>query len=349
MIEIDIRLPLADFVIELRTSLGARVTAVVGPSGSGKTSLLEVIAGIRKGATGRLAIDGDVLLDTTGNINVAPERRSIGYVPQDVALFPHLSVRRNITFARSDDRRLAELCALLELTPLVERMPASLSGGEKQRVALARALMSSPRLLLLDEPLAAVDQPLRERIVGYLRRIRDTQSTPMLYVTHHPFEALALCEEALVLRDGALVAQGPAERILHDPDVAGSGALENVLEVDEPRHDAAKGITRVTTREGLEIVLAYDQVATAQFPLIVRISGEDIVVFTREPQAISSRNVIRGTVERLRLGDGVADLVIATPAHFHVRVTLDAADDLQLAEGSAVWLALRSRAFRIVG
>jgi molybdate transport system ATP-binding protein len=342
MIEINIRLPLARFELQVHCTTDARVTALVGPSGSGKTSLVETIAGLRPNARGSLVIDG---------VDVAPlppERRGVGYVPQDVALFPHLSARRNITFASKDRAHFDLLVETLALEPLLDRPPASLSGGERQRVALARALMMQPRLLLLDEPLASIDQPLREKILLYLRRIRDL-GVPMIYVTHQPFEAMALAGECIVLRDGSIAAQGSPADVLYEL----ATEVDNVFEVAGPRHDPEKGITSVTTTDGLPLVLPYDAVRDAEFPLVVRISGEEVVVFGEEPVAISSRNVIEGTVTDTRQRDGRVDLVIVPLLHggkpIHVRVTRAAADELALAPGRRVWLAMRSRAFRIVG
>jgi len=333
-LDVDIRLPLAHFTLEARCTLAAQVTALVGRSGSGKTSLVESIAGLRP-ATGRIAIDGVPMQ------HEPPERRGIGYVPQDAALFPHLSVRDNVRFGGRDEERFASLRDTLELAPLLDRAPASLSGGERQRVALARALMTAPRLLLLDEPLASVDQPLRERILLFLRRVRDL-GVPMIYVTHQPFEALALASECVVLRDGAIVARGAPREVL----AAVTTEVDNVFEVANPRHDPARGITRVTTTDGLELVLPYDAVRDAAFPLVVRISGEEVVVFGERPTAISSRNLIESEVTSMTERDGVVDLVAGT---IRVRITRAAADDLGLRAGSRVWLALRSRSFRVVG
>jgi molybdate transport system ATP-binding protein len=317
----------------------AKVTALVGPSGSGKTSLIESIAGLRK-------VSGQILIDSVLLSDRPPEQRRIGYVPQDVALFPHLQVRDNICFGGRDQDRLQSLCNTLELTPLLNRSATTLSGGERQRVAIARALMTNPRLLLLDEPLASVDQPLRERILMFLRRVRDL-GVPMIYVTHQPFEAIALSSWCIVLRDGRVVGEGRPREILY-ADIT-SADVENVFEVSDPRHEPEKGISRVTTDEGLELVLPYDRIADASFPLIVRISGEEIVVFAERPRAMSSRNVIEGNVVEVRERDGSVDFLVAAPAAVRVRITRAAADDLRLAKGSYVWLAMRSRAFRIVG
>jgi len=337
VIEIDVRLPLARFTLEARCSLDANVTALVGPSGSGKTSLVESIAGLRA-ASSRIAIDGVTISD------LPPERRGIGYVPQDVALFPHLDVRGNIRFGGHDDARMAMLVETLELAPLLGRMPASLSGGERQRVALARALMIKPRLLLLDEPLASIDQPLRERIVLFLRRVRDL-GVPMLYVTHQSFEALALATDCVVLRDGAIAAHGPVAEVLG----RFTGDVENIFEVDTARHDPERGVTSVTTSGGLELALPYDAVSGATFPLVVRISGEEIVVFGEKPSSISSRNVVPAEVVEVSEKGGVVDVTANATQLIRIRITRAAADDLAIRRGSRVWLALRSRSFRIVG
>ena len=345
MIEIDVRLPLAHFTLEVRCSLTASVTAIVGPSGSGKTSLVESIAGIRR-ASGRIAVDDAPLLDTKHGIDLPPERRGIGYVPQDAALFPHLRVAENIRFGGRDRDRFDAVVTVLELSSLVNRATASLSGGERRRVALARALMTKPRLLLLDEPLASIDHPLSERILLYLRRVCEL-GVPMIYVTHQPFEALALSRWCVVLREGLVAAEGPSRSVLSDPELAGS--VDNVFEVSQPHHDCDLGITRVRTSDGLALVLPYDQVFEATFPLVVRIRSDDIVVFGERPTSISSRNVFEGTVAALRTSEGIVDLTVTTPAPLTVRLTRAAAQDLGVVEGSRVWLALRSRAFRIVG
>ena len=210
-----LRLPLAHFTLEVDAVLSGRVTAIFGASGSGKTSLLEIIAGLRRPAAGTVRIDGVALTDVAAGAFVRPERRAVGYVPQEGALFPHLNVRQNLLFGFDRSRvypaglTLEHVAEVLEINGLVERRIATLSGGEKQRVALGRALLAAPRLLLLDEPLAGLDVPLRERLLPYLARVRAEFAIPLIYVTHSPDEVMALCDDVLILSAGKIERRGP--------------------------------------------------------------------------------------------------------------------------------------------
>ena len=198
------------FALEFTLHAEARAVALFGPSGSGKTSALEVLAGLRTAGRGRAAIAGRVLFDHEQQMHVPARHRRVGYVPQDVLLFPHLDVRANFEYGRRPNATLdtAALAGLLDIESLLTRRVGSLSGGERQRVAIARALHSSPDVLLLDEPLAAVDLPRRERILGSLLRIRDELHVPLVYVTHSPEEAKKIAEWVVVLDGGRVVAEG---------------------------------------------------------------------------------------------------------------------------------------------
>src|SRR6266566_2787003 len=211
-----VSLPLAPFTLEVDVEVQGLITAIFGPSGAGKTSLLDLVAGLRSAKSAFIELDGRVLTDTVQGISVLPRQRGIGYVPQDLALFPHLSVRENLLYGHKsggNTNRLftfERIVELLEIQSLVQRGVTQLSGGEKQRVALARALLTSPRLLLLDEPLASLDTHLKAKILPYLTRVRDEFRLPMVYITHDQEEVMAFCDEVLVMRRGRIVARSPA-------------------------------------------------------------------------------------------------------------------------------------------
>lgn len=216
--EFELRFSLTQgaFTIAPDVVAAARAVALFGPSGSGKTSILEAIAGLRTPQRGRIAVHRRVLFDTETRTSVPVRDRHVGYVPQDVLLFPHLNVRKNITYAegRSPHVDVPDLDDLLGLTSLMDRRVAGLSGGERQRVALARALYSGPDVLLLDEPLAAVDLARRRLILDALIAIRDGLHIPLVYVTHSPDEARAVADYAIVLDEGRVVAAGPPAAVL---------------------------------------------------------------------------------------------------------------------------------------
>jgi molybdate transport system ATP-binding protein len=213
--DFDFTLQQGEFTLAFNVRVDARALALFGPSGSGKTSALEAVAGLRTPRHGRIVVNGHVLVDTDRHVNTPVRHRRTGYVPQDILLFPHLNVRDNVTYGRRDGNRpdLTTLTDLLELTPLMNRRVGSLSGGERQRVAMARALYSGPDVLLLDEPLAAVDLPRRRRIVDALLGIRDQLGVPLIYVTHLPEEAFTVADWAVLIDNGQIIAAGTPNEI----------------------------------------------------------------------------------------------------------------------------------------
>jgi molybdate transport system ATP-binding protein len=209
----DVRCPLPHFTLALDVEIARDVTALFGPSGAGKTTVLDLISGLRRAQSAYIELDGRVLTDMSAGKEVPARDRQIGYVPQDGALFPHLSVRGNLLYG-SKGERVERVTEVLDIGHLLDRRIGGLSGGERQRVALGRALLSSPRLLLLDEPLASLDEELRTRVLAYLKRVRDEFRVPMLYVSHARREVVELCEEVLVLDRGVLKGQGDPRELL---------------------------------------------------------------------------------------------------------------------------------------
>jgi molybdate transport system ATP-binding protein len=203
-----IRVPLAEFTLEVSAEFHGRVTGIVGPSGAGKTTLLDVIAGLARPREGRVVLDDVLLTDTRARLHVPARARRMGYVSQDLALFPHLSVRRNLLYGHKGEMESLPLfqfdhvVEVLEIGALIGRAVSQLSGGERQRVGLARALLSSPRLLLLDEPLSSLDRALKAQIISYLKRVRDEFQMPMLLVSHSVEEIDQLCDAAIALHRG---------------------------------------------------------------------------------------------------------------------------------------------------
>jgi molybdate transport system ATP-binding protein len=216
VISLDLVLRQGSFTLEVHARLDARITALFGASGAGKTTVLDAIAGLRTPSGGSIVVGARVLFDRARGIDLPPHHRHIGYVAQDVALFPHMSVRRNVLYGRRDGQRLAleTVVRMLEIGPFLDRQVPQLSGGERQRVALARALMSAPELLLLDEPLAAVDVERRRRILPYLERVRDELMVPIIYVTHDPSEVRQLADHVVILDEGRVVGTGPPQSAL---------------------------------------------------------------------------------------------------------------------------------------
>jgi molybdate transport system ATP-binding protein len=213
-IDLIAQAPLGDFALDARFSSDSRVTAIYGPSGSGKTSLLNVIAGLLRPAHGRVTVDGAVLTDTGTGLCLPPCRRRIGYVFQDSRLFPNLSVKGNLLYGRFFAARrdrygsFEEVVDLLDLRPLLRRGVQDLSGGERQRVAIGRALLASPRLLLLDEPLASLDERRKQEVMPFLERLRDQIRVPMVYVSHARAEIDRLAGCVVTLANGRVVALG---------------------------------------------------------------------------------------------------------------------------------------------
>ena len=333
------------------------VVALFGPSGCGKSMTINIIAGLLVPDRGRISLDDGVLLDTARQVAVAAERRGIGYVFQDARLFPHLNVASNLQYAQRRTRRapyvsLERVLSLLDLEPLLERRAHQLSGGERQRVAIGRALLSQPQLLLLDEPLAALDRERREEVLPYLEILRDQLSIPMIYVSHQFDEVLRLATDIVLMQSGRVAAEGSITQMSLDPKLRaliGPDAVGAVLDGTVIGEDAAGGLVRVRMGDGEIRVEAAALAAGTR--LRVQLLARDVIVSTRAPQYLSVRNSLQGVVTSIE-GDGEgsgSDLVainIGVGTSILARVTRAASRELELAKGMPVWALIKAVSLR---
>ena len=283
------------------------VTALFGPSGSGKTSCINVIAGLLSPAEGFVSVDDEVLLDTSRGYNLAASRRRVGYVFQDARLFPHLSVNGNLDYAarrarpRPESRERAAIIDMLGLGHLLDRHPRLLSGGEKQRVALGRALLTSPRVLLLDEPLAALDQGRKAEILPYLETLRDERRIPIIYVSHAIDEVARLADDIVLLNDGGVAAAGPVEDVLSRLDLfplTGRFEAGAALRATVATQDRQTQMTEARFSGGS--IWIPGLAANIGQSLRLRIRARDVMLARTEPDAISANNILAATITEFR-------------------------------------------------
>lgn len=348
-LQIDITRRMDRFLLDVAFEAGPGVTALFGPSGAGKTSIASVIAGLSEPDIGQITLRGRKLFDSDAGVNLAAHQRRIGYVFQDGRLFPHMSVIGNIRFGQRFAERAADpdpIIELLGLGALLDRRPGSLSGGEKQRVALARALLSDPEIMLMDEPLAALDGPRKDEILPYLERLRDTSRIPIIYVSHSVAEIARLADRIVILRQGRILRAGPAEDVLSDPaaipyiGVREAGAILPAVIVEH----GADGLSRLKVSGG-ELLLpgVCGQVGKS---LRVRVLAQDILISLEQPKGLSSRNVLAVRIEAIRKGDGPGAAVSlrAGDDRLLARVTAQAVEELELRPGLECFAILKATA-----
>jgi molybdate transport system ATP-binding protein len=323
------------------------VTALFGPSGAGKTSVINAIAGLLRPNEGRVAINGRVIVDTGAGVFVPAERRRMGYVFQDARLFPHMSVSDNLRFgwrraqSRPGEDEIARIIGLLGLDHLLERTPKALSGGEKSRVALGRALLSAPDLLLLDEPLSALDAARRSEILPYLERLRDETKLPMIYVSHAVEEVARLADEIVVMREGRVEAQGSVFDLL--TRINGSiTALGAVMDAYVHVHRVAEDLSVLAFDGGQLIVPRVAREVGRR--VRIRIRAEDILLAREEPHSISANNVLSAVISAIQTHDGAqTDVQIACgKTRLVARITRASAERLSLAPGVPVFAIIKS-------
>ena len=354
-VDIDIRHSQGNFDVAVQFSAPAGLTALFGPSGSGKTSIINIIAGLIRPRRGRIVIDGEMLVDTERGIFVPVHKRRIGYVFQEGRLFPHLTVRQNLLyghwFAADGIRRDAGVDRVIELLgigSLLDRRPGLLSGGEKQRVAIGRALRSHPRIVLMDEPLASLDEARKAEVLPYIERLRDETRVPIVYVSHSIGEVARLATTLAVLADGCIATVGPISQVMQSLDLLPAGSRDEagaVLETTIEAHDDAYGLTTLRSRAGAFRVPRVDLAPGAA--VRIRIRARDVIVATEAPRGLSAINVIAGTiVEIVPTGGAAADIRISCAGEaILARLTRQSVETLGLRPGLPVHAVIKSVAF----
>src|SRR5215475_12960827 len=347
---VDIRHRLGDFLLDVRFETGDGLIALLGRSGSGKTSIINTIAGLINPDQGYVKIDDAVLVDKARDILVPRHHRRIGYVFQEARLFPHLSVRQNLLYGRwFAPRRAGDefdgVVDLLGIAALLERRPARLSGGEKQRVAIGRALLAKPRLLLMDEPLASLDEARKAEILPYIERLRDHSRVPIVYVSHSIAEVTRLASTVVLLSEGTVAAVGPTAEVMQRLDLfplTGRAEAGAVIEATVERHDDSFGLTELRSGAGLWKLSRLEVGVGTRLRLRVR--ARDVILAKSRPADVSALNVFPGTVSEIGTPAGpIVELRINCHGEaLLARLTRYSVDRLGLAPGASVFVLVKS-------
>jgi molybdate transport system ATP-binding protein len=328
----------------------AGLLALFGRSGAGKTTLINLLAGLARPDRGRIVLNDLVLFDSQTGTDLPPERRRIGYVFQEGRLFPHMDVRRNLLYGRrrsaenSRDVSFEEIVRLLGIGHLLARRPSGLSGGERQRVAIGRALLANPRLLLLDEPLAALDGERKAEILPYIERLRDDINLPIVYVSHDPAEIIRLADQVLLLEQGGIVATGSVADIFSRPDLqqlVGADEAGVVLTARLISHDDTDGLSFLQFAGGR---LAVPRLAVPTGNEVrLRVRARDVSIAATRPQGLSIQNILPAKITGIHSADDAhVDVELDAGTPLRARVTHRAVRDLSLAIGMPVFALIKA-------
>ncbi|MBP0439531.1 molybdenum ABC transporter ATP-binding protein [Tianweitania sediminis] len=350
-LQVDVRHHAGSFGLDMCFENQDGLLALFGPSGSGKTTLVNLIAGLAKPRAGRISVDGAVLVDVKEGVFVPPHKRRVGYVFQDPRLFPHLTVLQNLRygewFTPSSERyaSLHQVVDLLGIRHLLARRPAHLSGGEKQRVAIGRALLASPRLILMDEPLAALDDARKAEILPYIEQLRDELRVPIVYVSHSVAEVSRLASHVILMRDGQVTAQGPVETVLTHGDLlplGEKGEAGSILHLVVQAHDHAYHLTELQSAGGNWFLPLLNAPVGARIK--IRVRARDVTLALQRPVQASALNIQEGHVASVALHSG-PDATVAVAVggeHLHASVTRRSVDELALRPGVPVFALVKS-------
>jgi molybdate transport system ATP-binding protein len=349
-----------DFVLDVDFQAAAGFTILFGASGAGKTTLLDCISGLATPDAGRVAVGDRIVFDLAQQINLAVRKRRIGYLFQDLALFPHMTVEQNVEYGLTHlprGERAKSVSGILQefkIAHLAQRSAREISGGEAQRAALARTLVTDPALLLLDEPLATLDAPTKGKIIDDLREWNRAHRIPVLYVTHSREEVFALGERVIVLDRGRIAAQGTPHQVMSAPmqeTVAQLAGFENIFdaEVDAVSPERGTMTCRIPGNDGGVVLLETPLVRVdAGSALRIGIRAGDILLATSLPVGLSARNVIPGRIQSLEQRDVIVVARINCGVEMEVHLTLAARDALQLTSGKEVWLVIKTHSCHLM-
>lgn len=356
---VDLHHRRGDFTLATRFASEGKLTALFGRSGSGKTTLVHIIAGLLRPDRGHVAIDGQQLVDTERRLFVPAHRRRVGYVFQEGRLFPHMTVRQNLLYGRwftpRDEQRgsLDDIVDLLGIGNLLARHPVSLSGGEKQRVAIGRALLANPRVLLMDEPLAALDDARKAEILPYIERLRDEFGIPIVYVSHSVAEVVRLATTVVALSDGQVVTIGTPGEVMVRPGVGvitGRAEAGAVLDMRVAAHDVTYGLTTLTAAAG-DLRLPYKDDLRLGTHVRVQVLARDVMISLQPPAGLSALNVLAGTIAEIGMPrapaeNSVVEVRINCQGQMLLaHLTRYSVDKLELAVARPVYAVIKSVAF----
>jgi molybdate transport system ATP-binding protein len=356
MIEFDVTLDRGSFALQASLKLEQTMVGLFGPSGSGKSTLLGILAGYIKPDSGRIIVSGRCLLDSSRGVHIPIHQRRVGMVFQDSRLFPHLTVKNNLSYGfnlldESEKRfSLDQIIELLELKPLLQQRPHQLSGGEQQRVALGRALLASPNLLLLDEPLASLDERLKGQILPFLRRVKEQIQVPMIYVSHAINEILDLTQQLVVINDGKILAHGDFHEVIMADKVlslAHTLGLDNAIHVTLVEKNHELGYCVGKSGENALLLPYTDIPAGTEFSVVIPASG---IALSRTPiEGISIQNQLAGTVTAIRIVQHRALVTVDTGTILIAEITAKALHDLEIKINDPVYCLVKAQAIRYLG